>query len=149
MHRTADALCVVRTVRLRDDHCRAGGKPYEQVDEEVDERARSAHGGQRLRANELPHDDGVRRVVKLLKNVPNKIGKKKYNSCFQITPSVIWFTAIPPPILLMPTPKYTPFFQNKPIIAQRRGKSISVAQVLQECRRPIPRPTLHQCRYLR
>lgn len=42
--------------------------PYEQVDEEVDERARSAaHGGQRLRANELPHDDGVRRVVKLLK----------------------------------------------------------------------------------
>ena len=68
MHRTADALCVVRTVRLRDDHCRAGGKPHEQVDEEVDERARSAaHGGQRLRANELPHDDGVRRVVKLLK----------------------------------------------------------------------------------
>ncbi len=55
-----------------DHHPRAGGRPVEEADEQVDQRPRGADGGQGLLAQEVAHDDGVGGVVELLEELAQK-----------------------------------------------------------------------------
>lgn len=49
-------------------------RAVEETDEKEDERARGADCRQRIGAQELPHDDGVRRVVQLLEHLAEENG---------------------------------------------------------------------------
>ena len=69
LHRAVQLLVLLRAVILRDHDARAGGETGEDADEHIDDRPRAAHGGQRLTADVVAHDDGVDRVVELLKDV--------------------------------------------------------------------------------
>ena len=69
-----NALPVLRAEAVRDDDARAERRAVEEADEKEDERARGADCRQRIGAQELPHDDGVRRVVQLLEDLAEKYG---------------------------------------------------------------------------
>ena len=89
MNGIPDPAPVVCAVILGNDNGCTGRKSDEKADEQVDNGgSRASNGGKGFLADKVADDDGVRSVIELLK-VPNKIGKKKIRSCFQMTPSVI------------------------------------------------------------
>lgn len=90
MNGITDPAPVVCAVILGNDNSCTGRKPDEKADEQVDNRgSRAPDRGKRFLTDKVADNDGIRSVIELLKNVPNKIGKKKIRSCFQMTPSVI------------------------------------------------------------
>lgn len=90
MNGITDPAPVVCAVILGNDNGCTGRKPDEKADEQVDNGgSRAPDGGKGFLADKVADDDGIRSVIELLENVPNKIGKKKIRSCFQMTPSVI------------------------------------------------------------
>ena len=72
-----------RTVELRNDDRRAGRKSDKEADQQVDERAgRSADRCQGFLADELADNDGVRRVIKLLKERAQHNREKEQQQLF-------------------------------------------------------------------
>ena len=66
MNQLVHRLFVVRAVVFRRTHARADGQPYQQIDDEIDERARRAHRGERRFVGGVAHYDQIRRVEKQL-----------------------------------------------------------------------------------
>ena len=56
----------------RDHHARAQEDAGEETHKEEDQRARGADGGQGPVSQKVAHDEGVRRVVELLEEIPEK-----------------------------------------------------------------------------
>ena len=70
----------MRAVALGNDHAGAGGRKTHQ---HIDDAGGAAHCGQRLRADKLPHDDGIHRVIELLEQQPDGHGNRE---TYQLTP---------------------------------------------------------------
>lgn len=82
--------CCLAAIKLRDNNRSARRQTDKKADQQVDNHSgRTAYCGQAFLSHKPAYDNGVYRIVKLLKKVPNRMGKKKSRSCFQITPSVI------------------------------------------------------------
>ena len=68
---------VLRPVILGDHHACAAGKAHEYSDQSVNDRPCAAYGGKGLLAHIVAHNDGVYRIVKLLKDIPDQQRKRK------------------------------------------------------------------------
>ena len=82
MHRIMQLFIIVRAVVLRNHHARAGRKPCAQAHQHIADGAGAAHGRQRLLADELPHHNGIHRVIKLLEDQPDHHWNGKFQQLF-------------------------------------------------------------------
>ena len=89
MYGKAQVFIVARAVVLRDDDARACCKAHEKADQRIDDRACRTNRRQRLLADKVSDDDGIDRIIKLLKQVADQQGDGEIDELFQITPSVI------------------------------------------------------------
>ena len=71
------AVMVARAEIARDRHARAHGQTLEKADEQEDQRAGRADGGERLVAEITPDDQRVRRVIELLEDLAQQHGERK------------------------------------------------------------------------
>ena len=62
-------LLVMCAVKLRDNDARTRRQTTEQAEQRIDDRPRAAYRGKRLLAYIVADDDGVHRIVQLLKDV--------------------------------------------------------------------------------
>ena len=88
MYGSAELLFAFGSVKLRDYDRRAARYAEKKSDEEIDvDAASSAYGGKGCFAEELPDDDGIDRIIQLLKKSAEQNGEKKgkertpYGSC--------------------------------------------------------------------
>ena len=87
MHGFADVLVLSRAVVARDGHADACGKPHEDADDEVNQRAGGAHGRQRRAAGKLAYDHNVRGVIEQLQHAGSHQGQGKPNDFAQQRPA--------------------------------------------------------------
>ena len=76
-HGLPHCVHVPRTEFLRSEDRKSCGHPYDKTIDQKHDRTGASHGGKRSRAYELPHDHRVRHIVKLLKDISQKDGKRK------------------------------------------------------------------------
>ncbi len=69
VHCVACARAVVSTEIMRNDNTRTDGHALTERDEKIDERAARPDRRKRVAADKVADDDGVRRVIKLLKKI--------------------------------------------------------------------------------
>ena len=72
MHGNLNVLFVLRADEIADDHTGPHGQSAEKADEQKDDGAGAGYGGQCVGAEKVPYNQRVRRVVKLLKQVPEQ-----------------------------------------------------------------------------
>ena len=92
MNTVVHLLAIPGPEELGDNDGSTGSQPGKKVDQQVDDHSGGAGDrGKCIFPDKASHNDGVDRVVKLLKKEPSKIGKKNKRSCFQMIPDVISF----------------------------------------------------------
>lgn len=105
------ALPVLCTIILCDNNCCPVRQPIKNVTTIVD---KTAAGPPTLASAAFPTKRPTMIVSTVVYNcwinVPSMIGKKKINSCFQITPSVIAFFSIVFSPIFCPSPAFSTFF---------------------------------------
>ena len=79
VHRLAKRRVIMRAVALRDHNRAAGGQTHCKAHQRVDDRPRAANRSQRRLANELSYNNGIHRVVQLLKDHANHHRNCKLN----------------------------------------------------------------------
>ena len=77
LDRSVELFPVLCPVVLGDHHARAAGKTHEYSDQGVDDGPCTAHSGKGLFAHIVAHNDGVHRIVKLLKDVADQQRKRE------------------------------------------------------------------------
>ena len=75
--------CSACAVILGDNHRCTGGKTHEEAHQQVDNgTSGAAHGSQRLGSHEIAHNNGVHRVVQLLKKGSQQNGEEEGEQLF-------------------------------------------------------------------
>ena len=83
MHGMMQSLVVMAAVALGNDHAGPGGQSGGKAHQRIDNAGSGTHCGQGFLAHKLADDDGIHRIIQLLKNQPENHGDCKLD---QLTP---------------------------------------------------------------
>ena len=85
-HTPSGPLLVSGSVFLAGENRKTGGNPYGKAYNQEHNSSGGTNTGQGLSPNELPHDDGIHHVIKLLKYIAQVYRKHKLENYFQRFP---------------------------------------------------------------
>ena len=84
-HGAAHAVLIARAERLRHLDGKTRRQPVHRPDDQKDDGARQSHARKCLGPDGIPHNDGIRHVIELLKHAAQKHGERKKENEFERT----------------------------------------------------------------